>query len=145
MPYFESAEIQVSADDMRPIIPLIQSRMTTLDEGPVLTAFLFKDDIQITADELPGKNMSFVDSAQALEKSLSLLDALDQFSAEEMDTPMRALAEELGLKAGQLFTVIRNAVTGQKISPPLFESMELLGKEKVFSRMRGAVIKLLKV
>ena len=52
---------------------------------------------------------------------------------------MRALAEELGLKAGQLFGILRVAVTGQKVSPPLFESMEIVGREKVLERLRNAI------
>ena len=52
---------------------------------------------------------------------------------------MRALAEELGLKAGQLFGILRNAVTGQRVSPPLFESMEIIGREKVLSRVQAAI------
>ncbi len=142
IPYFESAGIDTNVEVLLPMIPLIQNRMTTLDEGPQLTAFLFKDELQIEAEDLPGKNMSFEESVQALERCLSLLDSLAHFSAEEMDAPMRALAEELGLKAGQLFTLLRNAVTGQRISPPLFESMEILGKEKVFSRMELAIKRL---
>ncbi len=51
---------------------------------------------------------------------------------------MRLLAEELGLKAGQLFGILRVAVTGQTVSPPLFESMEIIGKEKVMRRLRSA-------
>ena len=51
---------------------------------------------------------------------------------------MRLLAEELGLQAGQLFGILRVAVTGQKVSPPLFESMEIIGKEKVVERVRRA-------
>ena len=51
---------------------------------------------------------------------------------------MRALAEQLGLKAGQLFSLLREAVTGRKISPPLFETMAVIGKEKVLERISQA-------
>ena len=53
-------------------------------------------------------------------------------------SPLRLLAEELGLKAGQLFGILRVAVTGQTVSPPLFESMEVIGKAKVMRRLQSA-------
>ncbi len=53
--------------------------------------------------------------------------------------PLRQLAEELGLKPGQLFGILRVAVTGQPVSPPLFESMAVIGKEKVLERIRKAI------
>ena len=57
---------------------------------------------------------------------------------ETAEEPMRALAEQLGLKAGQLFSLLREAVTGRKISPPLFETMAVIGKEKVLERISQA-------
>ena len=60
---------------------------------------------------------------------------LTKAAAEE---PMRRLAEQMGLSAGQLFGILRVAVTGQKVSPPLFESMEIIGRDKVLERLRHA-------
>ncbi len=53
------------------------------------------------------------------------------------EPPMRALVEELGLSAGQVFGILRTAVTGQKVSPPLFESKEIIGKAEVIRRMKA--------
>ncbi len=53
---------------------------------------------------------------------------------------MRALVEELGLSAGQVFGILRVAVTGQKVSPPLFESMAIIGKQKVLARIHNAIV-----
>jgi glutamyl-tRNA synthetase len=52
---------------------------------------------------------------------------------------MRELVERMGLSAGQVFGMLRAAVTGQKVSPPLFESMEIIGRDTVLSRVRGAI------
>jgi len=52
---------------------------------------------------------------------------------------MRQLADELGLKAGQLFGILRIAVTGQRVSPPLFETMAIVGKEQVLQRLEKAI------
>jgi len=56
-----------------------------------------------------------------------------------VEPPMRALVEELGLTAGQVFGIMRVAITGQKVSPPLFESMAIIGKEKTIERMKVAI------
>ena len=66
------------------------------------------------------------------------LRRLPEITLESAEPPMRHLAEELGLSAGQLFGILRVAVTGQKVSPPLFESMEIIGKAKVLERIEEA-------
>ena len=74
----------------------------------------------------------------ALKQARSLLAEVEPFEPEAMEPPMRALAEELGLKAGQLFGVVRWAVTGQKVAPPLFGSLVVLGREQVLARLDAA-------
>jgi glutamyl-tRNA synthetase len=142
LPQYLAAGVEPEMEILTKIMPLIQTRLATLDDAPALTAFLFKDEVNIDAEDIPGKGMDFDQTRNALEKSLELMKGLPAFEAELMDSPMRELAENLGLKAGQLFTSLRNAVTGQRISPPLFESMELLGKERTFARINQAIGKL---
>jgi glutamyl-tRNA synthetase len=67
------------------------------------------------------------------------LSGLEEIRHESAETPLRLLAEELGLSAGQLFGILRVAVTGQAVSPPLFESMAVVGREKVLERVRRAI------
>jgi glutamyl-tRNA synthetase len=55
------------------------------------------------------------------------------------EPPMRALVDELGLKAGQVFGILRVAVTGQVVSPPLFESMRIIGKTRILERLKKAI------
>jgi glutamyl-tRNA synthetase len=121
------------------ITPIIQTRMTSLDEGPQLAGFFFRDEINVTPESLVIRGLDATKSAAALRKALEILEVLPEFTAANAEEPMRAVAEELGLKAGQLFTVLRNAVTGQEVSPPLFESMEIVGREKVLARLRAAL------
>ena len=78
-------------------------------------------------------------SAAALKKASLVIANLPEFSHETAEEPLRALAEELGLNAGQLFGILRAAVTGQKVSPPLFESMAIIGKQTVLDRINNAV------
>ena len=68
-----------------------------------------------------------------------MLATIDEFNHETTEQPLRDIADNLELKAGQVFGIIRVAVTGQRISPPLIESMAIIGKEKVLSRMKYAM------
>ncbi len=139
LPYFEKAGLQVDAGQLAPIVPLIQTRMTTLDEGPELAGFFFKEVALPPVEMLVGKGMTATASAAALRKATGILEVLPEFNAASAEEPMRAVADELGLKAGQLFGILRNVVTGQEISPPLFESMEIVGREKVLARLQAAI------
>jgi glutamyl-tRNA synthetase len=123
---------------LRPIVPLVQERLKRLDEIVEWTAFLFQEVETPPVEKLVGKNMSPAESLTALQRSRSLLAAVDPFEAEGMEPPMRALAEELGLKAGQLFGIVRWAATGQEVAPPLFGSLAIIGHEQVLARLKAA-------
>jgi glutamyl-tRNA synthetase len=138
-PLFQLAGHDVSEDQLIAVSPIIHARMATLDEGPQLAGFLFKESIAVESEDLIGKKMTSAESAAAIKRSSEILESLPNFTAEEMEPPMRSLADELGLKAGQLFGILRNAITGQKVSPPLFESMEIVGREKVLERISNAI------
>ena len=139
VPYFETAGYAVDAKQLAPIIPIIQTRMTTLDEGPQLAGFFFQEEVEPSVDMLIGKGLTATASAAALRKALGILEVLPEFNAASAEEPMRAVADELGLKAGQLFGMLRNVVTGQEVSPPLFESMEIVGRETVIARLQRAI------
>lgn len=78
----------------------------------------------------------------ALEKAYELLAGLADWVHDALEPPMRALAEELGLKPGQLFGSIRVAVSGRTATPPLFAMMEALGREKTMRRIEQAITRL---
>jgi glutamyl-tRNA synthetase len=137
-PFFEAEGLAVDDARLLAVTPLIQERMVTLDDGPVYAAFFFQEEVNPAAQDLVGKDMSPAASIQALQQAGKLLATLPTLTKEAAEEPMRQLAEQLGLSAGQLFGILRMAVTGQKISPPLFESMEVIGREKVLARLRRA-------
>jgi glutamyl-tRNA synthetase len=139
MPYFEKASIEADPTVLAKIAPIIQIRMATLDEAPELAGFFFRDEITVAPESVVIKELDAAQSAAALRKAREILEVLPEFTAASAEEPMRAVAEELGLKAGQLFTALRNAVTGQEVTPPLFESIEIIGREKVLTRLRAAV------
>lgn len=70
------------------------------------------------------------------------MSRLSEFNEESLEALLRPLAEELGLKAGQLFSVLRTAVTGETATPPLFQTMTVLGKDRCLKRINTALQKL---
>jgi glutamyl-tRNA synthetase len=124
--------------------PLINERMKSLADAAALIRFLFTDDLVYETDSLVQKKMDASGTLAGLERALSVLKRADPFEAPTLESSLRALAEELELKPGQLFGSLRAATTGQRISPPLFESMELLGKSRTIRSVEEAITKLKK-
>jgi glutamyl-tRNA synthetase len=138
-PVFEAAGLHVEDEKLLRIAPIIQERLITLEDALDMAGFFFRNEVRPDPKELVGKNMSAQESAQAAQKAGQILESLPEFSAENTEQAMRQLVEELGLKPGQLFGILRAAVTGQSVSPPLFESMAIIGKEKTLDRIRNAI------
>ena len=115
-------------------LPIIQERITTLSEIPALLNFLFVSDFQVEPDSLA--KIQDADSKKILALAYERLEGLGEWSHTAIEATLRtALIEELGLKPRVAFGAVRIAVTGSHVSPPLFESMELLGKEKSLARI----------
>jgi glutamyl-tRNA synthetase len=138
-PFLETAGYQVDDEKLLWIMPLIRERLVTLDEAPQWCGFFFQDELSLIPEELVGDKMTPAASAAAARRAGQILSALPEITVETGEPPLRLLADELGLKAGQLFGILRVAITGQKVSPPLFESMEIIGKEKVLERVKKAI------
>lgn len=138
-PYFEDKGLAVDDECLEKVAPIIQERLATLDDAAEMAGFFFRDEIQPKPAELIAKGLTAKQSAEAARKSLAVLESLPDFNTETAEATMRNLVEQLGLSAGQVFGILRVAVTGQKVSPPLFESMEIIGREKVVERIRHAI------
>lgn len=138
-PYYTQSGYNPSQETLLKIAPIIQERLTTLDEAPELTGFFFEEQVSPEPEELIAKGLSAQESAEVARRSLEVLESVPEMTPEAAEPPMRALVEELGLKPGQVFGILRMAVTGRKVSPPLFESMEIIGREKVLERVRKAI------
>jgi glutamyl-tRNA synthetase len=121
------------------IMPLVQERAKTLAEIAELTEFFFVEELDYDPALLIGKKMTGESSLQALEVSKQRLEKLAAFDTESLESCLRPLAEELGLKAGQLFGVLRVAVTGRTAAPPLFQTMAVLGRERCLKRIETAL------
>jgi glutamyl-tRNA synthetase len=137
-PFFVKAGIQADLARLHRIAPIIQERIRTLDEAVDMAGFFFRDEIEPDPESLVGKNMSPQESGQALGHSYQVIAGLPSMAADALEVALRDLADDMGLKPGQLFGILRMAVTGQRVSPPLFESMEIVGKQKVLERIAHA-------
>jgi len=129
----------VDADYLRQIVPLIQERLKRLDEVTSLTDFFFREEVEYDSALLVAKKHSAEESKAALEKVLTRISRLEEFSVEALEKALRSLVDELGWKTGHLFMIVRVAVTGSTATPPLFQTMCVLGKEKCVARMRRAI------
>jgi glutamyl-tRNA synthetase len=123
------------------VIPLIQTRIVKLTEAAGWIDFFFGAAPTPERDQLIGPKMEHHLSLHALRESMSRLNALpaDGFTAVAMEETLRVLLEQLSLKPNQLFSIVRYAVTGKSVTPPLFESMEALGRDAVMTRLTHAV------
>lgn len=138
-PYFRAVGYQVDDQQLLKITPIIQERIVTLDDAPQVAGIFFQEEIRPNPEELAGKDLSPAGALAVLHRSHETLAQLPDFSPERTEPLMRALVEELNLNARQFFGVLRVAITGQSISPPLFESMQIFGREKVLHRLQNAI------
>lgn len=144
MPFLEqylpdSVARPLDEEYVKTVMPLIHERAKTLREIPQLVDFFFLGEIEYEASLLIGKKMDRQMSLAALERSLIRLQELEVFTHDCLEGCLRPLAEELGLKAGQLFGILRVAVTGLTVAPPLFETMVVLGKTTCLKRIQQAL------
>jgi len=138
-PFYAQAGIETSASLLNQITPLIQERIRTLDEAVQISSFFFQDEVHPDPQDLIGKNLSASESADAAREAQILVETLSSFEIEPLEAALRDLADQLELKPGQLFGILRIAVTGQRVSPPLIETMVILGRETVLKRVAEAV------
>jgi len=142
LPFLQRAEIMSGSDAdialIKRALPIIQERIATLSEIPAMLKFLFVTQFEVEPDSLA--KISDSQSKQVLEISLQKLSECSEWNHGAIEAVLRAaLIEELGLKPRIAFGAVRIAVTGSHISPPLFESMELLGKSESLARI-GSVL-----
>ena len=119
-------------------LPIIQERITTLAEIPPMLKFLFVKEFAVDADSLP--KISDSQSKEVLKVSYEQLQSLGDWTHESIEGVLRAaLIDGMALKPRIAFGAVRIAVTGSHISPPLFESMQLLGRDKSLARIKASL------
>ena len=121
-------------------LPIIQERIVKLAEIPAMLSFLFAKDFKVSPEEL--NKISDEASQNILKVALSKVGSLTSWDHTSIEAVLRlALIDEMGLKPRVAFSALRIAVTGSHISPPLFESLQLLGKERSIERIKAVISK----
>ena len=140
LPFLQRAKVvstPISSEEERVVrlaLPIIQERLIKLSEVPAMLAFLFTEKVDLDPESV-AKYLN-EDSKEIIAKALEVLTPLSTWDHQALDSALRAaLIDQMGLKPRLAFSAIRVAVTGSHISPPLFESMEILGKERVLARL----------
>ncbi|PMC76685.1 glutamate--tRNA ligase [Brachybacterium sp. UMB0905] len=145
VPYLQRGGVlpeQPSAEQIalvRAATPLVQTRMNLLGEAPDLMGFLFVADADLVVQDDALKKLGD-DPVAVLERAITEIEAVpeDSFDAATLEAALRgAIIEEMGIKPRLAFGPLRSAISGRRISPPLFESMELLGKPSSLTRLRS--------
>ena len=141
LPLIESdlarALTESEVDTLTGLAPLVQERAKLLTDIPAQVRFLFTD-IAIDAGSWQ-KVMTKPDAARAVEQGVEVLAGLESWDVESIETACCAVVADLEISAGKVFQPLRVAVTGSSVSPPLFESMEALGREKTLERLRAGL------
>jgi glutamyl-tRNA synthetase len=142
MPFLLDFKVITGTIDEQKIVklalPIIQERIVKLSEIPQMLKFLFTKNFSISVEELP--KIKDEVSQKILKLANEKLHPLSDWNHIKIEEVLRhALIDELGLKPRVAFSAVRVAITGSHISPPLFESLELLGKEASLARLRAAI------
>ena len=141
-PVLTAAGYAVDNDLLRRVAPLLQVRLKTLNDVIPMAGFFFADWRAFAAppaEVLIQRKMDAASTARVLSGSIPVLERLDDFDAETQHAAMAAFAKDIGYKNGQVFGSLRAAVTGQRVSPPTFETMEILGRAESIRRIELAL------
>jgi glutamyl-tRNA synthetase len=127
--------LSLDPDLLRRAMPLVRERMKTLTEAPILLRFLFTDDVRPNE-----KAVDLIAKAPEgfLKEAAEALDALERWDSEHIQASLDTLAASAGLSRTKGWQPVRAATTGSNVSPPLPESLELLGRERTIARVRAA-------
>ncbi len=141
LPVVLESGLKATPEKMLQVTPLIRERIKLLGDAVTAADFFFVDQLPAydPAELIPQKGDAAM-AKKVLEKALVVLEHLE-FKHDPLDQALRSASQELGIKAGQMFQPIRVAVCGRKNAPPLFETLEVLGRETTLQRIAQAIQK----
>ena len=123
---------------LTPLMPLVQERLRTLNDAPAMVRFFFEEPDGYRPEQLIPKGRDAAATAAALRSAGATLRALTDWTPESIEAALRALAEGLGWSSRDFFMLLRVAITGRTVTPPLIESISRLGKDTVLNRLERA-------
>src|SRR5207249_3351879 len=143
-PFLKQAGIQPheARERLAPVLADLQERMRILSEGPDAVSFFFRDEVDYDPAMLVARRSCHSEALRMLQAALACLEQLPDFSTPTLDSALHQLADDLGVRAGTLFTPIRVAATGRTQAPPLFSTLAAVGRETILRRLKIAMKKL---
>lgn len=138
-PFLEAQNYEVNMDALVTLMPAMSKRMQKYPDALPFLQFVFDDvPLDVEVEQLTHKKMGQALAHVAFQKALALVQTVDTFDVESLGDGLRKIGEEQtdNNKAGPFLGTMRFAITGQKVSPPLFESMVALGRERVMARLQ---------
>jgi glutamyl-tRNA synthetase len=142
LPFLERAGIVPNDPPLEAVLPLVHERLKRLGEAPELLSFFYADRPTYDDALLVPKGLDRGTAASLLGDATSIVSAAPSFDHAALEADLRELASTRGVKTGQLFMSLRVATTFSNVSPPLFETMEALGRDRVLSRLATAKARL---
>lgn len=139
LPFFVKNGLCPKKEDLIKLAPILNERLTTLDDAINISRFFFSDNIQYDLSRLCISDLTIENTIRNAEVIISEFEELPELSKAHTESSMQQFLEENKLSPKQVYTFLREAISGQQVTPPLFESMEILGKDKVISRIKTAV------
>jgi len=130
-----------TGDEVRVLLPMIRERLPVLGAVGDLVGFLWVDDLAVAPETIVPKRWDIATTVEGLRAAREVIGGTGpvSFEADELEPPLRGLAEERAWKAGDLFMAIRVAVTGRTATPPLFDTLVALGRERALARLDRAI------
>ena len=138
-PYYESAGIHTDLMHLEKIAPVVKERIVTLDDAVEMTRFFFTEKATYTKERILMEGCSGQETIAIGEQILNVLKEKEEWTAESLDVLVRGIMEKDGKEPRQFLGFLREAISGQRITPPLFESMVILGKDKTLMRLKDAL------
>jgi glutamyl-tRNA synthetase len=129
---------EISEDTLKPLVPLVQERLRTLNEAPDMLRFFYEEPVLGKPDQLIPKGRDAAAAASAIRMTMHALSELSVWTPETIEPALRGLAERIGWHSRDLFMTLRVAITGRTVTPPLIESISRLEREQVRARLERA-------
>ena len=138
LPYFEKAGIPAKLEILEHVVPILKERITTLDDAVEMAKFFFVKEISYDKERILMEGCTPEETLTISNRIQADLESMCTWDAEHLDPVMRDLMEREEKEPRQFFGFLREVISAQRISPPLFESMQILGKEIVLMRLANA-------
>jgi glutamyl-tRNA synthetase len=137
-PWFENAGFTIEENKLLQIAGAIQTRTKKLTEVVDMAGFFFQEDVELVLDRIISDKLNASQAAEVTQRITQIFQNLEVINTETAEQPLRDIAADLDLKAGQVFGLLREILTGQKVSPPIFDIIPIIGTEIVIQRLESA-------